>query len=72
MPQDRFCDANRFMRDRKRARRQFDTASLKVFIREQIDFLGYMDKEIIDEEKAQMGVFDDSHLRSEELNSNGT
>ncbi|KAJ5931601.1 hypothetical protein N7516_006090 [Penicillium verrucosum] len=45
MLQDQFHDANRFMRDQKRARRQFDTASL-MFIRKQMDFLGHMDKEI--------------------------
>ncbi|CAI7607601.1 unnamed protein product [Penicillium palitans] len=64
---DRFRDANRFMQDRKRARRQFGMASLKVFIREQIDFLEHMDREIVEADKVQKGVFDDSHLCSEEL-----
>lgn len=67
MLQDRFRDANRFMRDRKRARSQFGMASLKVFIREQIDFLEHMDREIVEADKVQKGVFDDSHLCSEEL-----
>lgn len=67
MLQDRFQDANRFMRDQKRARRQFDTARLKNFIREQIDFLEHMDKEIVENDKVQKGVVDDSHLVSEEL-----
>lgn len=68
MLQDQFHDANRFMRDQKRARRQFDTASL-MFIRKQIDLLGHMDKEIeiVEDDRVQKGVFDDSHLRSEEL-----
>ncbi|KAK4867544.1 hypothetical protein LT330_001054 [Penicillium expansum] len=67
MLQDRFRDANRFMRDQKRARRQFDTASLKLFIREQIDFLEHMDKEIVEDDKVQKGMSDGNHLRSDEL-----
>lgn len=64
MLQDRFRDANRFMRDQKRARRRFDTASLKRFIRSQIDFLEHMNREIVEDEKVQKGVL---HLLSEEL-----
>ena len=50
MLQDRFQDANRFMRDQKRARRAFDTRRVKQFIREQIEFLEHMDREIVQDE----------------------
>lgn len=67
MLQDRLRDMNRLMRDQKRARRQFDTRSVKRFIREQIEFLEHMDKEIVDDDKVTKGVVDDSHLISEDL-----
>ena len=50
MLQDRLQDANRFMRDQKRARRAFDTRRVKQFIREQIEFLEHMDREIVQDE----------------------
>lgn len=65
--QDRLRDMNRYVRDRKRARRNFDTRGAKNFIREQIAFLEHMDKEIVDDEKVKKGVVDDSHLFSEDL-----
>lgn len=64
--QDRFRDANRLMWDQKRARRSFDLVSLMESLRKQIDFLEHMDKEILDDDKVQKGMLDDSHLRSEE------
>lgn len=67
MLEERFRDFNRLMRDRKRARRPFDTIGLKRFIKEQIEFLHHMDKEIVEDDKVQMGVVDDSHLISEDL-----
>lgn len=67
MLQDRFRDANKFMRDQKRARPRFDTYRLKQFIREQIEFSRHMDREIVEDEKVKKGVFDDSHLISEDL-----
>ncbi|KAL4921275.1 hypothetical protein BDW62DRAFT_220077 [Aspergillus aurantiobrunneus] len=67
MLQDRFRHANKLMRDQQRARRPFDTHRLKQFIREQIDFLEHMDKEIIEDEKVMAGKVDDSDLISEEL-----
>lgn len=66
MLQDRFQDANRFMRDQKRARRAFDTRGVKQFIREQIAFLEHMDREIVQDEFVKKGVVDDSHLISQE------
>ncbi|BDD56440.1 hypothetical protein MPDQ_001909 [Monascus purpureus] len=65
--QDRFRDANRLIRDQKRAKRQFDTRGIKRFIREQIQFLEHMDKEMVDDDKVTKGVVDDSHLISEDL-----
>ncbi|KAF7521421.1 hypothetical protein PCG10_008357 [Penicillium crustosum] len=56
MLQDRLRDTNRFMWDQKRARRQFDTASLKMFIREHIDFLEHMDEEIVEDDKVQTDI----------------
>lgn len=67
MLQDRFRDMNRLARDRHRARRPFDTRGVKRFIREQIEFLQHMEREIVDEDKVQKGIFDDSHLISEDL-----
>lgn len=64
---DRLRDVNKLMRDQKRARRTFDTRAAKLFIREQIDFLEHMNKEIVDDEKVIKGVIDDSHLVSEDL-----
>ncbi|OOF97848.1 hypothetical protein ASPCADRAFT_43039 [Aspergillus carbonarius ITEM 5010] len=65
--EDRLREANKFMRDRERARRPFDTRAMKRFIREQIEFLEHMDKEIVDDDKVIKGVLDDSHLISEDL-----
>ncbi|KAL2833433.1 hypothetical protein BDW59DRAFT_169101 [Aspergillus cavernicola] len=67
MLQDRLRDANKLMRDQQRARRPFDTLRLKQFIREQIEFLEHMDKEIVQDDKVVAGMVDDSHLISEEL-----
>ncbi|RAH56986.1 hypothetical protein BO85DRAFT_373159 [Aspergillus piperis CBS 112811] len=64
---ERLRDVNRLMRDQQRARRTFDTRAAKNFIREQINFLEHMDKEIVEDEKVIKGVFDDSHLISEDL-----
>ncbi|KAL1965649.1 hypothetical protein VTN77DRAFT_5326 [Rasamsonia byssochlamydoides] len=65
--QDRLRDMNRLMRDRKRARRPFDTKGTKQFIREQIEFLEHMYNEMVDEDQVQKGFLDDSHLISEDL-----
>lgn len=66
MLEDRFRAINRHLRDQKRARRAFDTRDVKQFIREQIEFLEHMDKEIVQDELVKKGVVDDSHLLSEE------
>ncbi|KAN0075728.1 hypothetical protein V8E54_006998 [Elaphomyces granulatus] len=66
--QDRFRQIEREIRDRKRARRCFNTIDVKQFIREQIEFLQHMDKEIVEDDKVQRGVIqDDTHLISEDL-----
>ncbi|KAJ5610431.1 hypothetical protein N7510_007150 [Penicillium lagena] len=67
MLRNRLQDANNFMRDQKQAQRRFDTSNLKQFIRAQIDFLEHMDREIVEDDKVQKGVVDDSHLVSEDL-----
>ncbi|OJJ71326.1 hypothetical protein ASPBRDRAFT_196837 [Aspergillus brasiliensis CBS 101740] len=64
---ERLRDANRLMRDQKRARRTFDTRAAKVFIQEQIEFLTHMNNEIVEYDKVIKGVLDDSHLVSEDL-----
>lgn len=66
MLEDRFRAINRHLRDQKRARRAFGTCGVKQFIREQIQFLEHMDKEIVQDELVKKGVVDDSHLFSEE------
>ncbi|PWY86155.1 hypothetical protein BO70DRAFT_386432 [Aspergillus heteromorphus CBS 117.55] len=65
--EDRLREATRFMRDQKRANRAFNTKALKSFIRDQIDFLEHMDKEVVEDDKVIKGVIDDSHLVSEDL-----
>lgn len=55
------------VRDRKRARNQFDTKGTKDFIREQEAFLGSMLKELVDDDKVIKGHTDESHLLSEDL-----
>lgn len=66
MLQDRCRDINRLMRDQKRARRAFDTRGVKKFIREQIEFLEHMDREIVENELVQKGVVGNSNLISEQ------
>lgn len=69
--QDRFQDVGRKLRDRKRANRPFDTAAIKSFIREQIEFLEAMDREIVRDELVQMGYIGDGHLVSDETRQTG-
>lgn len=57
----------REVRDRKRARNQFDTQRTKAFIREQEAFLGSMLRELVDDEKVVKGHTDESHLLSDDL-----
>ncbi|GKZ25709.1 hypothetical protein AbraIFM66951_001568 [Aspergillus brasiliensis] len=64
---ERLRDANRLMRDQKRARRTFDTRAAKTFIQEQIEFLIHMNNEIVEYDKVIKGRLDDSHLVSEDL-----
>jgi hypothetical protein len=64
--QDRFQDMGRKLRDCKRANRPFNTAATKSFIREQIEFLEAMDREIVWDELVQKGYIGDSHLVSDE------
>ena len=68
--QDRLRDINRHMRDQKRAKRQYNAAAAKQFIREQIEFLKHMDKEIVDYDEVTKGMIDDSHLNSKDLKQN--
>lgn len=67
MLQDRLQDMGRKMRDRTRANREYDTAAVKQFIRQQIDFLSAMDREIIDDDKVRRGYIGDEHLISDEI-----
>lgn len=57
----------RDIRERKRARRGFHTASTKYFIAEQQNFLHSMLREIVDDDKVIKGFTDDSHLLSNDL-----
>ncbi|GIJ82341.1 hypothetical protein Asppvi_000848 [Aspergillus pseudoviridinutans] len=65
--EDRLRGVNKYMQDRKRANRRFNTGHLTQFIREQIEFLEHMDREIVEEDKVIKGVTGDSHLISEDL-----
>lgn len=65
--QDRLQSMSRLMRDRKRAHRPFDTKGAKRFIREQIEFLQAMDKEMVNDEEVQKGFIANDHLISDEL-----
>ena len=55
------------VRDRKRARRGFNTALTKSFLREQEDFISTMLREMVDDDKVIKGYTDDSHLLSKDL-----
>ncbi len=55
------------IRDRKRARRGFNTAAVTAFIAEQKDFLDVMLREIVEDDKVVRGFTDDSHLVSDDL-----
>lgn len=55
------------IRDRKKARRNFDTKGMKKFLAEQEKFLAHMNKEIVEDALVTKGFTDDSHLISEEL-----
>ncbi|PGH15868.1 hypothetical protein AJ80_05399 [Polytolypa hystricis UAMH7299] len=57
----------KIMRDRRCARRGFDTKGMKRFLSKQEQFLVQMNREIVDVEKVIKGFTDDSHLISEEL-----
>ena len=57
------------IRDRKRARRSFNTAATKQFIQDQEKFLAAMHRELVDEALVTKGWTDDSHLLSDELKS---
>ncbi|OAX84459.1 hypothetical protein ACJ72_01183 [Emergomyces africanus] len=55
------------IRDRKKARRNFNTKAMKKFLDEQEKFLAHMNREMVDDELVVKGFTDDSHLISEEL-----
>ncbi|PGH03508.1 hypothetical protein AJ79_07343 [Helicocarpus griseus UAMH5409] len=55
------------IRDRKRARRSFNTKAMKKFLLEQEKFLAHMNREMVQDEMVTKGFTDDSHLISEEL-----
>ncbi|OJJ83773.1 uncharacterized protein ASPGLDRAFT_74571, partial [Aspergillus glaucus CBS 516.65] len=65
MLEERCRNINRHMRDQKRANRAFDTRGVRDFIREQIEFLEHMEREIVPNELVKKGVIGDSHLISE-------
>lgn len=65
MLEERCRNINRYMRDQKRANRAFDTCGARDFIREQIEFLEHMEREIVPNELVKKGVIGDSHLISE-------
>ena len=55
------------IRDRKRARRGFNTAAVKAFMIEQRKFLDVMLQEMVDDDKVIQGFTEDSHLLSDDL-----
>ncbi|EEH10620.1 conserved hypothetical protein [Histoplasma capsulatum G186AR] len=55
------------IRDRKKARRNFNTKGMKKFLAEQEKFLAHMNKEIVEDALVTKGLNSDSHLISEEL-----
>jgi hypothetical protein len=67
MLEERIRDRLKDMRERKRARRGFNTNQFKTFLKEQEMFLAKMNKEIVEDSLVQKGVLDDSHLLSEDL-----
>jgi hypothetical protein len=57
----------RMLRERKSAKKSFDTASTKSFLREQKAFIESMLREMVDDDKVTKGFTDDSHLFSVDL-----
>lgn len=62
MLQERICIQLEKMRKIMLDGKKFDTAALKGFLREQENFLAYMNKEIIEDDQVIKGSIDDSHL----------
>jgi hypothetical protein len=67
MLEERFRAQLKELRDRKRARRGFNTAAAKGFIQEQRDFLDVMLREMVDDDKVVVGFTEDTHLLSDDL-----
>lgn len=67
MLEERLRAQLKVIRDRKRARRGFNTAAAKAFIREQRSFLDVMLQEMVDDDKVIQGFTEDSHLLSDDL-----
>ncbi|SRR6266536_2820590 len=67
MLEERIRERLKEMRERKRARRSFNTTKFKKFLKEQETFLAKMSKEIVEDSLVQKGVTDESHLLSDDL-----
>ncbi|KAF3481656.1 uncharacterized protein GIQ15_04415 [Arthroderma uncinatum] len=67
MLEERIRQQLKAARDARYAGRAFNTQKLKEFLAVQVEFLAHMNKEIVDNDKVQKGITDDSHLRSEDL-----
>lgn len=68
MLEERFRAHLKEIRERKRARRGFNTAATKAFIAEQKSFLDSMLGEMVDEDRVTMGFTDgNAHLLSDDL-----
>jgi uncharacterized coiled-coil protein SlyX len=65
--EDRIRKQLKEMRERRSARRSFNTGQMKYFLAEQEKFLAHMNKEMVEDEMVQKGFCDDSHLLSEDL-----
>jgi uncharacterized coiled-coil protein SlyX len=67
MLEERIRKQLKAMREKKRARRGFDTCAMKKFIQEQEEFLAIMNHQIVEESQVIKGYTDDSHLVSTDL-----
>jgi hypothetical protein len=65
--EDRIRKQLKEMRERRSARRSFNTCQMKHFLAEQEKFLAHMNQEMVEDEMVQKGFCDDSHLLSEDL-----
>ena len=67
MLEERIRNHLKQIRERKRAKRHFDTSATKDFVEQQERFLAVMNHQMVDEHKVTKGFLDNSYLLSQDL-----